>query len=127
MIFLELISTAVSLVQALSELAVHVSKTAPRIRALLGVFANPVTYENLSFEFRLEIKDARGERAVLIKRQRVCFRLANAGLVRDLAWGDGQLMDEYEPRVRAHLVCRTKEGARRSYWRQIGHPPKVSS
>ncbi len=71
----------------------------------------PGPYEVLAYESRLELKDAKGKKAVFYKRQRVHFLQDNVIAFQDLAWGDGQIFADYQcaPGV---AVDRYREGHR---------------
>ena len=68
-------------------------------------------YEVLEYETRLELLDARGEKAVLHKRERVRFLQDNIIAYQDMAWGDGDTFADYRcsPGV---AVDRYREGHR---------------
>lgn len=53
------------------------------------------SYENLRFDLSLTIHDAVGRGATLRRIQSVRFRTAEAGIVRDVAWGEGEQLADY--------------------------------
>lgn len=52
-------------------------------------------YEVLDYDVRLELLDAKGQRAVLHKRQKVRFLQDNIIAYQDKAWGDGDIFAHY--------------------------------
>ncbi len=68
-------------------------------------------YEMLEYESVLELLDARGEAAIVKKRQRVRFLQDNIIAFQDHAWGDGEIFADYRssPGV---VVDRYKDGDR---------------
>ena len=68
-------------------------------------------YEVQAYEARLELRDARGEKAVLYKHQRVQFLQESIMAYADKAWGDGDIFAGYKcsPGV---AVDRYREGHR---------------
>ena len=73
--------------------------------------APPRAYETLWLDLVLDLKDPRGERAVLTRRQRVRFLTADAGFLRELFWGEGRLLARYRAQG-AHRVAVHAEGSR---------------
>ena len=75
--------------------------------------ASPRAYETLWLDLVLDLQDPRGERAVLTRRHRVRFLTADAGLLRDLLWGEGRPLARYTAhgarRIAVHL-----EGSKRA-------------
>lgn len=53
-------------------------------------------YEILDYEATLELQDLEGKRAIFRKRQRVKFLQNNIIAFEDYAWGDGELLDDYQ-------------------------------
>lgn len=81
------------------------------LSAHLPVALRAGIYEVLAYEACLELHDARGERTVFHKRQRVRYRQDNIIAYQDMAWGDGQIFADYRcsPGV---AVDRYREGHR---------------
>jgi hypothetical protein len=52
-------------------------------------------YENRFLELVVDIRDSRGDKAVLSRRQGIRFLSAEHGLIRDLVWGDGNTLARY--------------------------------
>lgn len=77
-----------------------------RFRRRTGIASSYVTR---SLDLCLDIADAEGHRAVLTRRQRVAFRVADSGVVREPVWGEGKPLAHY------HV-----QGARRLGLRQEG-------
>ncbi len=53
-------------------------------------------YEVLELDARLELKDTKGERAVVYKREKVRFLQDNIIAYQDKAWGDGEIFADYK-------------------------------
>jgi hypothetical protein len=53
------------------------------------------SYETLSLSLHLRIEDTAGERAELERRQDVRFTALEAGIIRDVAWGEGDALKGY--------------------------------
>lgn len=69
------------------------------------------SYEVLAYESRLELKDAKGKKAIFYKREHVRFLQNNVIAFQDLVWGDGDIFVDYKcsPGV---AVDRYREGHR---------------
>jgi len=52
-------------------------------------------YEVLSYQSTLELKDNRGEKAVLQKNEKVCYLQNNILAFQDQAWGEGKILQGY--------------------------------
>ena len=82
------------------------------VRRLFLLFApSPGTYEVLEHIVTLELKDAKGKKAIYRKHQRVRFTQDNVIAYQDKAWGAGEIFADYKcsPGV---AVDRYKEGHR---------------
>ncbi len=64
-------------------------------RRILSLKTHEGMYEVLEYESRLELLDAKGEKAILHKRERVRFLQDNIIACQDQAWGDGDIFAEY--------------------------------
>jgi hypothetical protein len=53
-------------------------------------------YEVLAYEARLELKDAKGKKAIFHKRQQVRFLQDHIIAFQDQAWGDGDIFADYK-------------------------------
>ena len=73
----------------------------------------PVAYETVSLALQLELQDARGERAVLRRRQRVRFLGDGGAVVRELLWGEGDQLVRYQARGARRIGVRS-EGSKRA-------------
>ena len=71
-----------------------------------------MAYETLWLELVLDLRDGRGERAVLMRRQRIRFH-AGAAVVRELVWGEGEQLTRYTAQGARRLAVRP-EGSRRA-------------
>jgi hypothetical protein len=80
-------------------------------RRILASKAHEGMYAVLEHESRLELRDARGHKAVLYKRQKVRFLQDHIIAYQDQAWGDGEIFADYRcsPGV---AVDRYREGHR---------------
>src|SRR5437879_5076906 len=86
-----------------SALARLLATSAPLLRRLLLLVSlvlkrNLVqsSYENLSLSLNLDIQDVKGWRAVLRRVQHVRFLTSEAGVIRDVAWGEGTKFARYQ-------------------------------
>lgn len=70
------------------------------------------SYETERLSLCLRIHDVRGERAELERVQEIRFRATEAGVIRDVAWGEGELVGRYAASGGKLLSVR-REGARR--------------
>jgi hypothetical protein len=111
--------TVVDLVTGMSTAAGAMANLTKHARtiwtALAAVRRNhpAVAYENLLIELVLDIRDRRGMRAVLERRQRVRFLAEEVDVVRELAWGDGEPFAHYRVRGATRLMVRP-EGPKRA-------------
>jgi hypothetical protein len=91
-------------VQALTGVLQAVNSSVRALRAAAGVVVGghaeqaEGAYTTLWLALELDIADSQGERAVLTRRQRVHFLSADATLVRELVWGDGEQLVRYTAR-----------------------------
>lgn len=65
-------------------------------RKIIKSRAHEGMYEVLDLQSRLELQDAKGEKAILYKRQRVRFLQDNIIAFQDKAWGDGEIFADYK-------------------------------
>ena len=79
------------------------------------------SYENLLLDYKLAIEDERGHLARLSREQRVQFLTSEAGVVRDLVWGDGNQTVGYRASG-AKPVERRREGMTQVVW--LGLPER---
>lgn len=91
-----LLTAALSIVQRLLELDARAWKAiANTVLRLFGRGEPESSYENVSLSIELELCDPKGKRAVLRRRQRVRFLSEEAGVVRDVIWGEGTTLAGY--------------------------------
>jgi hypothetical protein len=64
-------------------------------RKILRGFANEGIYEVLDFERQIELKDIRGKRATIKKREKVRYLQDNISTYQDWAWGDKKVFTNY--------------------------------
>ena len=91
--FLEAARNLLPWLGTLTRLVQQVRKGVEIARKLLAI--PQTSYENLLLHLTLDIKDSRGSRAILSRRQRVRFLVEESGVVRDLVWGEGNPMARY--------------------------------
>lgn len=65
------------------------------IKKLIRGFSHEGVYEVLDYETVLELKDERGEKAVVKKREKVRYLQNNIYAFQDQAWGDGRILIDY--------------------------------
>src|SRR5437899_474485 len=109
---LSLESSAAAMQQAITWLQAHCDAATGVVRSAAGVvqqlrtiggivFARrqpssaALAYETLWLELAFELCDARGERAVLTRRQRVRVLAADVVVLRELVWGEGKQLARY--------------------------------
>ncbi|MCC6269201.1 MAG: hypothetical protein IT300_16665 [Dehalococcoidia bacterium] len=93
---LRLLTTLLSLIQRLLELDARTWKgIAAAVARLIGRGDPQSSYENVSLSIELELCDTKGKRATLRRTQRVRFLAAEAGVVRDVVWGEGKSLAGY--------------------------------
>lgn len=111
------IVSTIELVRQLLDPSLH-----GRLTALVAAFRRPEhSYENISLRFALTIEDSKGRRATLLREQEVRFLTSEAGVVRDLVWGEGEREVGYRASG-ARTVARRKEGMTNVVW--LGLPAK---
>lgn len=81
------------------------------VRKIIRSRANEGMYEVLNLESRLELRDPKGSKAVLYKKQKVRFLQDNIIAFQDKAWGDGEIFADYKCSPGA-AVDRYREGHR---------------
>jgi len=77
----------------------------------LRVGRSPSSYENVSLALLLNIQDGRGLKAELDRRQVVEFKSVEAGVIRDLVWGDGNTLGAFTA-AGARLMGKRREGSK---------------
>ncbi len=109
--------------QLLHAAAVLARELRPLLTAVLGWRPRPAAaYETVSLALVLELVDARGERAVLHRRQRVRF-LGNGGaVVRELLWGEGEQLVRYQAHGARRIGVRAEGSKRAVLLDPDGHP-----
>src|SRR5260221_8212445 len=65
-------------------------------KRILIAKAHEGMYEVLDLDCRLELKDTKGHKAVLYKREKVRFLQDNIIAYQDKAWGDGEIFADYK-------------------------------
>lgn len=79
------------------------------------------SYETLSLDIALDLMDAKGRIAALTRKQEVRFLAEEAGVVRDLVWGDGDVLARYRA-YGAKMVDVRREGLKQIVW--LGLPTR---
>src|SRR5512143_603929 len=64
-------------------------------RKFMRGLADEGMYEVLEYETTLELRDKRGENALLSKREKVRYRQNNIIAFQDQAWADGEILIDY--------------------------------
>lgn len=116
---LSVLSLLGDILGGLNQLATTVHST---LTKLLPFLRHAPSYENLSISLHLRIKDAAGQRAELERRQEVRFATAEAGVVRDLVWGDGDVLKGYVVSGATLLGVR-REGSKSAMLLSLANPP----
>ncbi len=110
---LEGLATALSSLQVLVQVMGAMTKAAKELRSLVRLLPSPVSYENLSLDYVFDIRDPKGKRAIINRRQRVKFRVDDGGVIRDLVWGEGNPLAGYSV-VGAKCAGVRQEGSKRA-------------
>jgi hypothetical protein len=79
-------------------------------------------YETLWLALVLDLLDARGERAVLTRRQGIRLRRPDGAIVRELVWGEGEQLVRYTA-AGAHRLGVRIEGSKRAVLLSPEHRP----
>jgi hypothetical protein len=123
MIPADLVDKLVALVSGLTNLAVHARRLLRTAAKLRSGQTPPTSYENVSLDIVLDIRDPKGQRAVLERRQRVRFLTSDSGAVRDLVWGEGNTLVHYTA-VGARRLGVRPEGSKRAVLLALGRRPQ---
>lgn len=122
---MELIRIIQSLSTALTALTQFVATAggmANQAIPLLQSLAPSASYKNVSLLLELDICDAEGEVAILRRTQMVEFRTPDAGIVRELLWGEGRRGRPRGSRGTVSLGTR-REGGKEVGLLSTQHPP----
>lgn len=92
------------------------------LRRLLAAPRNLESYETLALAYRLHIQDRNGRGAWLERDQRIRFRAGEAGVVRDLVWGEGEPLASYQAGA-AEPVRLRREGSKQVVWLALPNRP----
>ncbi len=108
---------------------VLVTLLSPRVHRSMGSLISTVrrpgfSYESLSLSYELDIRDLDGARARLTRDQEVLFLTSEAGVVRDLVWGDGEQSVGYRASGAEPMATR-QEGMARVVWLGLQHSPRA--
>ena len=110
---LHLLNSTFGFIQRVLELDERAWKRVVGIgRQLIGRGEPQQSYENLSLAVELELCDVRGRRAVIRRKQRVRFLSDEAGVVRDVIWGEGETLAGYRVEGAKKLSVR-QEGSKK--------------
>ena len=90
------LNQAGAIAQALGNCLQLLERLVTVVARLLPQRSPSTSYENLSLSIHLDIRDARGRRAVLSRVHRVRFLTGESGVIRDVVWGDGDTLRGYE-------------------------------
>jgi hypothetical protein len=116
--YLEMATKFVGLIEALIKLRGTLSSG----KLFVGALASTVSYENLSLDVVFDIRDRRGRKAVVRRRQRVRFRVNDTGIIRDVVWGEGDPLWRYSVTGARRLGVR-QEGSRRAVLLALARKP----
>jgi hypothetical protein len=111
----------------MSDAAQSLGVLAPVVVALLRFAAQVAarrtrhSYETLSLDITLDLADRKGRTAHLRREQEVRFLAEEAGVVRDLVWGDGDVLAGYRASG-AEMVDVRREGMKQVVW--LGLPDR---
>src|SRR5689334_23237248 len=75
----------------------------------IGILSPKFSYENESLSLTLDLL-ASGKKAVVLRKQKVRFLTAEAGIVTNPVWGEGLQLADFKVNG-AHLVGSRREGA----------------
>ena len=89
-------------------------------RKIIRGWSNEGMYEVLDYESTLEVKDNRGEKAIIRKREKVRYLQDNIIAYQDQAWGDGEILlgykctpgkpvDRYMPGKKTYILISLQE------------------
>ena len=94
---LEALASIVQVAEALSVAFERVGTLLRQARSgIRGLHLAPrMTYENVMLEAVLDICDRQGRKAVVRRKQRIRFLAEDAGLIRELVWGEGNPLADY--------------------------------
>lgn len=116
---LQQLSSALTAIAQLGTSVVQLAKTAPRLLSMLGP---SVSYRNIALSLELDICDPEGQLAILRRTQTVEFRTSDAGVVRELLWGEGR-RDPEGRAVGAQSMNVGREGGREVHLLSTNPPP----
>ena len=108
----EIMSAVAASLAALSKLAVELRAAASRLAQIAERLRHQSSYETLLLDVELDIRDRRGRRAIVNRRQRVQFLREDTGVIRELVWGEGEPLAGYSVQGAQRLGVR-REGSRR--------------
>lgn len=118
---------------ALNGLVTAVAGVVRQLRTAGGALFGPrqsnrpaLSYETLWLDLTFDIADARGERVVLTRRQRVRLLRPGQVTVRELFWGEGEPLVGYRARG-AQRVGERFEGSKRAVLLDLDTPPRPGS
>jgi hypothetical protein len=116
------INSLTNLAQALGKLAPFLQWFAEHFRRRSHKAESGASYENISLTIRLSICDRRGRRAILERTQRVRFLAEEAGVLRDVVWGDGDALSSYRV-YGAQVLAVKREGSKQIVLLGLTHRP----
>lgn len=111
-----------SVLTALAQLIASSGRMTREGSRLLQMLAPSVSYRNVSLSLELDICDRAGEVAILRRTQTVEFRTPDAGIVRELVWGEGRREKARCARGAVALATR-REGGKEVGLLSTPHPP----
>jgi hypothetical protein len=120
--FIQFVSTASALVEALSSLAEHIQGLQKSFGPVASFIRPQVSYENLLLDLTFDIGEGRRPKATILRTQKVRFLVPDEGVIRELAWGRGEQLKEFSVEG-AKLVGTRFEGSRTVLLLGLDHRP----
>ncbi|MCA9852254.1 MAG: hypothetical protein KC482_01415 [Dehalococcoidia bacterium] len=116
---LQQLATALQVTEKMAASLVVLSKSGG---SLFGISRPTPSYRNVILALELDICDVEGRLAILRRRQTVEFRTPDAGVIRELLWGDGRLLGKTLAHG-ADLLGGRREGGRVVQFLGTNPPP----
>jgi hypothetical protein len=107
----EHVKQLIAAIEALLPVLVQATRLITRVLQLR--LSPPLSYENLSLDFTVDLKDPAGSRALIRRSQHVRFLTGEAGVLTNPIWGEGDIARRYK------ATGATRIGSRREGHRQV--------
>ena len=118
------IETANQIAAALQALVPLLTRLARVASKATSSFGTRVSYENLLLDLTLDLRDATGGRAYVQRRQRVLFKTNEAGVIRNLVWGEGTQVKKLASQG-GRRVATAREGSREVLLLALARPGQL--